>query len=136
MNARTLPTCAKFHTVGPHVYMPTCPGWSGSKTSFVPVSVLWSLSTLFEESDRLRRDAGFLPERSQTFRGGGLDTDRTGLDSQPSRDVPLHISEKQMQSRLLCDHGGVDVDDSVACLLDRAPDHVEEVEAGPAFPFG
>ena len=32
--------CAKFHTVGPHVYMRTWESSSGSKTSFVPVSVL------------------------------------------------------------------------------------------------
>src|ERR1700738_3296893 len=121
MKARRLPRCAKFHTVGPHVYMPTRPGSRGTKTSLVPVSVLWSLSVtpLFDQSDGLRRDPLAAAERSETLGRGRFDADKTVLEAEPAFDVLLHVGEEEMEPGRLCDQGRIDVDHSVAAFLDQ-----------------
>src|SRR3981081_789474 len=136
MKARRLPTCAKFHTVGPHVYMPTRPGSRGTKTSFVPVSVLWSLSVtpLFDQSDGLRRDPLAAAERSETLGRGRLDAYKAMVEAEPAFDVLLHLGEEEMEPGRFRDDGRIDVDDPIAALLDQLGRNLEQVEAGHSLP--
>src|SRR6267143_921121 len=117
--------------------MPTCPSWSGSNRSLDPVSVLWSLSVtpLFDQSDRLRRDAMAAAQRAQAFRRGRLDAHDVSLQPQPPGDVPLHLDQHEVQPWLLGDHRGVDVDDLVAGLLQQARRKLEQIHSGHTLPL-
>src|SRR5216683_1790342 len=117
--------------------MPTCPASSGSKTSLVPVSVLWSLSVtrLFDQSDRLRRDALARAQCPEALGRGRLDADLPWSDPEALGEVDLHRAQVGFQAWLLGDDSAVDVHDAIAGMPHPSGRPLQQLQARRSLPL-